>query len=478
VEEVFTIVRPIFGGPAYHAGLKPADQVLMVDGWETHGRTTTEIVTRLRGMPGTEVIITVYRKGWQKPREYTLLREQIHVPTVDPVLLPGGVGYARLTTFGGDTADDLELALADMEKQGLKALVLDLRYNTGGYLAAAQQICGLFVKPGQLVVYWEGRNKRIAPRREWKAKRRGTHKSYPVVVLVNNVSASASEIVAGCLKHYDRAEIVGLRSYGKGSVQNSYPLFMSPPSEPWEDQNANRRYDFAEPYEDENDNGRWDPGEPYVDVNRNGKWDDGEAFTDQNGNRKFDYPAIKLTIAKFYLPSGQSLRREKKVVDGKIKWVGGVEPDEWVAPQEPDGWRNEEIIRLEEKKAFDEYLDRYYTDHEETFKKLAYYDGGGPDEYPAFESFHENLNTRLSREETWWWLRVKVRRKVEGEMGREMVGDFELDQQLQMAVLVALRKLGVDPHSVPEYGLFADKEFPEVPEEERQPRALGTPGVR
>jgi hypothetical protein len=125
VGDYFTIVRPMFGGPAYKAGLKASDQIWKVDGWETTGKTTQEIVSKLRGEPGTRVIVTVYRRGWRKPRDFELERAKIEVPTVDSVLMPGGVGYARLTTFGGDTVADLETDLELMESQGLKALVLD-----------------------------------------------------------------------------------------------------------------------------------------------------------------------------------------------------------------------------------------------------------------------------------------------------------------------------------------------------------------
>jgi hypothetical protein len=171
---------------------------------------------------------------------------------------------------------------------------------------------------------------------------------------------------------------------------------------------------------------------------------------------------VKITIAKYYLPSGKGLLREKVTENGKIRWIGGVEPDIWIGPDEPDGWRNEEITRLEEKRAFDEYLEKNFDANRELFTRLAAYDGGKPDDYPGFDEFYTGLSTRLDRESAWWWLRYKTRRKVGDVAGRELVGDFVTDQQLQRAVLAALSKLGIDPSTVDEYKLFANREFPEV----------------
>jgi hypothetical protein len=353
----------------------------------------------------------------------------------------------------------------------MRSLILDLRFNSGGYLETAQRVCDLFLDRGKLVVYWEGRNKAIAPRREIRTSSPVSRPAYPMVILVNGASASASEIVAGCLQHYKRADLVGLRTYGKGSVQNVYPVFISPPAEPWTDANRNGTYDFAERFMDVNANGRWDAGEDYDDANRNGRWDGDEPFEDRNGNSHFDFPAVKITIAKYFLPSGVSLRREPVTVGGKVRWVGGVDPDVWAMSEEPDGWRNEELARLEEAGAFDRYFEQNYAGNEKLLADLARFDGGRHDDYPGFEDFYSSLSTRLTREEIWWWLRARVRRKVGDDRGREMVGDFVQDQQLQVAVLRTLAGLRIDPRTIPEYAIFADRKFPEVPAELREGQA-------
>lgn len=467
VDEIFTITRPMFGGPAYKAGLKPGDQILRVDGWETAGHTNEEIINHLRGEPGTEVIVTIYRKGWQKTRDFKIARAKIQVPTVTSRMLPGKVGYTRLATFGRDSAEELDQDLRNMEGEGMKAFILDLRFNGGGYLDTARKICDLFLDRGKLIVYSEGRNQQVAPRRELRTTSATTHPDYPVIILVNGASASASEITSGCLQFYGRAELVGLRTYGKGSVQNIYPIYVSPPAEPWEDVNGNGMYDDRELFLDRNENGRYDTGENYYDRNGNGRWDDAEPYTDTNGNHHFDYPALKLTIAKYFLPNGVSLRREQKEVNGKLQWIGGLDPDVWIAAEEPDGWRNEELARLEEEGKFDAYLDRQYPSHEEIFQKLAEFDGGTWKGYPEFEEFYRGLGTKLEQNDVWWWLRIKLRRKVGDLQGRELVGDYEQDQQLQVAILSALKKVGTDAHTIDEYVIFSDKEFPEVSEDQR-----------
>ncbi|MEN8151198.1 MAG: S41 family peptidase [Planctomycetota bacterium] len=468
VNDIFTVTRPMFGGPAYRVGLRPGDQILSVDGWETTGRSTTEVVKKLRGEPGTKVIVSVFRKGWEKTRDFELERARIQVPSVVTQRLPGGIGYLSLSTFGTESAEETELALTELESKdgGIKVLVLDLRNNLGGLMSAAERIADLFLPKGKLIVYSAGRNARVAPRREAKA-RNDDPRTYPLIILVNGHSASASEILAGSLQHHRRATVVGMRTYGKGSVQNVFPLFVSPPAEPWEDTNRNRKWDKAERFVDESGNGKWEPGEEYLDRNRNGKWDDAEPFSDENGNGAFDYPAAKITIARYYLPDGTPVHREKRVVNGAIHWIGGINPDAWVDAAGIDGWKNEALRQLEEKRVFDEYLERRYPEDMAKFRELATNDGGSPAGYPGFTEFFASLDTKLDEADVWWWLREKTRERVGNDLGRELIADYVRDQQLQVALLRALAAIGTDPKTVAEYGIFASKQFPEVPEDIR-----------
>jgi carboxyl-terminal processing protease len=176
----------------------------------------------MRGKPGTKVTITVAREGWAEPKDVEIQREVIHVQSVRSQELPDGVGYIRIRQFQEQTAQDLDAALDKLTKAGMKGLILDLRNNPGGLLTAAVDVSEKFLEDGRLVVYTEGRVKNQNMRFTAHAKK--PHAKVPMVVLVNQGSASASEIVAGALQDYGRAKVVGTQSFGKGSVQTIIPL--------------------------------------------------------------------------------------------------------------------------------------------------------------------------------------------------------------------------------------------------------------
>ena len=214
-----TIIRPIYSGPAYEAGLRSLDQVVEVEGDSTYNRTVEDLVGKLKGPKGTPVKIKVFRKGWRRPREFVLTRRRIVLVSVKHDMLPGSIGYLNLAQFGEKANVEVEAALTDLEERGMRALIFDLRGNPGGLLNAAVQISDKFLKDDQLIVYSEGRNPQIAPRKEFRTSDRATHPDYPIVVLVDGSSASASEIVSGALQDTQRATLVGRRTFGKGSVQ-------------------------------------------------------------------------------------------------------------------------------------------------------------------------------------------------------------------------------------------------------------------
>jgi carboxyl-terminal processing protease len=221
-DDVLTVVAPIEGTPAYRAGLQPGDRIVKIDGLITKDMQLADAVKRMRGRPGTKVVVSVAREGWTEPRDFDIIREQIRVQSVRTHDLGNGVGYLRLRQFQEQTAHDVESALDKFNKSGMKALVLDLRNNPGGLLTSAVEVSEKFLDDGKLVVYTEGRVRNQNMRFSAHAKK-PLH-AVPMVVLVNQGSASASEIVAGALQDYNRAVLVGTQTFGKGSVQTIIPL--------------------------------------------------------------------------------------------------------------------------------------------------------------------------------------------------------------------------------------------------------------
>src|SRR5438128_1908396 len=221
-DDVLTVVSPIEGTPAYRAGLQPGDRIVKIDGLITKDMQLSDAVKRMRGKPGTKVTIGIVREGMTEPKDFEITREQIRVHSVRTHDLGQGIAYIKLRQFQEQSSHDLDQALEKFTKGGMKALVLDLRNNPGGLLTSAVEVTEKFVDDGKLVVYTEGRVRNQNMRFSAHAKK--TYANLPMVVLVNQGSASASEIVAGALQDYGRAVVVGTQSFGKGSVQTIIPL--------------------------------------------------------------------------------------------------------------------------------------------------------------------------------------------------------------------------------------------------------------
>lgn len=223
-DDVLTIISPIEDTPAHRIGLKAGDQILKIDDQFTKDLGIMEAVKSLRGPKGSEVTITIMRESFSKPKPFTIVREIIKIESVKARTLEDGYGYVRLSQFQERTTEDLEQALGKLRKEndeGIKGLVLDMRNNPGGLLDQAVKVSDMFLDQG-LIVYTEGREE--GSKMKFVAEKSGTEPDYPIVVLINSGSASASEIVAGALKDHQRAILLGTRSFGKGSVQTIIPL--------------------------------------------------------------------------------------------------------------------------------------------------------------------------------------------------------------------------------------------------------------
>jgi carboxyl-terminal processing protease len=225
VEDGFIkVIAPIDDTPAARGGIRPGDLIVRLDERPVKGMDLSEAVSLMRGKPGSKITLTIMREGKDKPIKVELVRDLIHVVSVKSRLLEPGFGYVRVTQFQSHTADDLVKAVAKLtgdNKGRLQGLVLDLRNNPGGVLSSAVSVSDAFLSGG-LIVYTEGREQ--DSRQEFKAGPDDVLTGAPIVVLVNEGSASASEIVAGALQDHKRAVIMGHQTFGKGSVQTIMPI--------------------------------------------------------------------------------------------------------------------------------------------------------------------------------------------------------------------------------------------------------------
>lgn len=284
------VISPVEDGPAYKAGVMAGDRIIEIEGKSTEGLAMDEAVKKLTGTPGTKVTFTVVHLTDLSKETITVTREVIHVKTVKGnerdaegkwnyiVDKDNGIAYIRLTSFTEDSVEDMRRAIVDAQAQGMKSLILDLRFDGGGILKGAVGISSLFLDGGR-VVSTKGRSD---PEEVFEAGH-DAFPYFPMVVLVNDRSASASEIVAGALQDRNRAVVVGERTYGKGSVQRIFPV------------------------------------------------DDGKA-------------AVRLTVAHYYLPSGRCLHREE---DSKVWGVDPLIVVKMTPQEYADvfvGWRNAEVL--------------------------------------------------------------------------------------------------------------------------------------
>lgn len=227
-DEWLTVITPMPGTPAYRAGVLPNDRIVEIDGESTKEMSMADALKLLRGSPGTKVKLSVLRgpeeagEGAWTAHDFTLSREIVKIASVDHWMLEPGIGYVRVTEFSAKTSEDTLDALKSLKKDGATSLVLDLRNNPGGLLSSAVDVASDFIGDGKLIVYTQGR--KPESRQEFRAASKAPYGDMPLVVLVNEGSASGAEIVAGALQDHKRALLLGMRTYGKASVQSVIPL--------------------------------------------------------------------------------------------------------------------------------------------------------------------------------------------------------------------------------------------------------------
>ncbi len=219
-DKSLTVIAPIEDTPAARAGIKAGDRIVSINKESTKDMSMQDAVTKMRGAPKTSVTIGIQREGWTEPRDFTLVRDVIKMKSIKAKMLEGTIGYIKVTQFQEQTSTDLAAALKKLNEEKFTALILDLRNNPGGLLNSSIEVSGQFLPRGKLVVYTKTRNGEKA---EFLTEGDRPYVQ-PMIVLVNQGSASASEIVAGALKDWNRAVILGTQTFGKGSVQTVIPL--------------------------------------------------------------------------------------------------------------------------------------------------------------------------------------------------------------------------------------------------------------
>jgi carboxyl-terminal processing protease len=218
---MLTVIAPIEDTPAYKAGIKAGDKIVKINDEFTKNMSLQDAVSKMRGVPSSTVKITILREGWKETRDFTITREVIKIKSVKSKLLEDGIGYIKINQFQEQTSSDLAQAMDKLSQDNVNSLILDLRNNPGGLLNSAIDVSSQFLSPGKLVVFIKDKK---GEKVEYRSNKNAGNSAIPMVVIVNQGSASASEIVAGALKDWNRGVIIGTQTFGKGSVQSVVPL--------------------------------------------------------------------------------------------------------------------------------------------------------------------------------------------------------------------------------------------------------------
>ena len=224
LKDTISVVHAIPGGPSEQLGIMSGDKIVKIDGEPAVGKTITNqyVLDHLRGKRGTKVSVSIFRKGKKDLIEFTITRDKIPINSIDAAyIIKPGIGYINLNKFAQSSMQEFVESVTRLKSRGMKSLILDLRNNSGGYMGTAIDLSDEFLKAGKLIVYTEGRN---SPREDFYSTGRGLFETGKLVVMINENSASASEIVSGAVQDWDRGIIVGRRSFGKGLVQRPFQL--------------------------------------------------------------------------------------------------------------------------------------------------------------------------------------------------------------------------------------------------------------
>lgn len=388
-----TIEEPIFSGPAYRAGLRSNDRIIEIEGVSTANADLQDLVKRLRGKPNTPVRIKVAAVRFDKPKEFEIVREQIHLETVQWTILPGKVGYIKQTTFGPKEADLLRDALREFHESGCLGVILDLRGNTGGLLDTAIEVANLFLDRGRRIVTIRS----MRPDTLEKSYRctRPRETDLPTAVLVNGGSASASEIVAGALRDHKRARLVGTRTYGKGSVQRTMML--------------------------------------------------------ESTDRK---AAVKITTSRWYLPGGESVEKDDPKDSGIEPHVVVNETEMDVFKErELERFRATGLLEKYVEEQFPNNRELFGKLAEWDGGDPNRYPGF-PELLKQMDSRARPEETREFLREL---LREYVRRRVQDDRKKEFPCDFQTDKQLQLAVKEVAREANIDLAKIEEFRSLAEE---------------------
>ncbi|CAG0958236.1 partial putative CtpA-like serine protease, partial [Anaerolineae bacterium] len=389
-------------GPAYKAGMRSGDMLVGVNDAngkrvDLKGAEVDDAVNYIKGPLNSTVVVYVKRRGVEKEMVFEVKRQEIEVDTALEEMLPGSVGYVRLTRFGANSADDMKKALANLQKQGMKSLVLDLRDNPGGQLTAVLDIADLFLKPGTLISTaggvwgtWKGRQRyEVEEPKTEKEKSEPKYYDVPMIVMINENSASGSEMLSGALKDNNRATVVGQPSYGKGIGQSF--------------------------------------------------------FTIRSSDR-----VLKCTVFSYYLPSGITIDR--------VAGVGGVTPHITSEAEYLEAWEVYARDRLLKLDSLEQYLDTWYRgETKEKLMKLAVFDARDAALWPEFDKFYASLSTPLSKEDVRRELRFKLRTRVADDRAAEFTQNFQEDSQLLVGLTELFKKAGGDIKGVSEYAAVLGK---------------------